>query len=156
MDNYQRMLDLVVNFFGTRNDLDQISVTDEEREHLEKIHPATMTEVANDDGPILWLLILPTTTVLMEQFISGALTEKQLLDQTPVGIAYDAIYLCSVYVLPEFRKQGLAKKTTLEAVNKIRADFAIKSLFYWPFSNEGKDLALSISKELNLPLHERT
>lgn len=156
MDNYQRMLDLVVNFFDTRNDPDQISVTDVEREHLEKIHPATMSEVANEDGPILWLLILPTTTALMEQFISGALTEKQLLDQTPVGIAYNAIYLCSIYVLPEFRKQGLAKKTTLEAIAKIRANFPIKDLFYWPFSDEGKELALSISKELNLPLHERT
>lgn len=150
------MLDLVVNFFGTREDDGQISVTDEEREHLLAIHPATMKEVANDDGPILWLLIFPTTTALMNDFIAGKITEKELLLQTPLNVPYDTIYLCSVYVLPEYRNQGLSKKTMTEAINEIRADHPIQSLFYWPFSSEGKNLAVTIAKELNLPLYERT
>lgn len=155
MKNYERMIKLVTEFFGTRTDPDQISVTDTEREHLQQIHPATMTEVANEEGPILWLLIIPTTAAIMNDFLAEKITEKQLLEQTKPGISYDAIYLCSIYVLPEFRKQGLAKKTAIDAVNQVRENQPIKALFYWPFSEEGKEAAMAISKELGLPLYER-
>jgi hypothetical protein len=154
-DNFNRMLTLVNEFFDTRNDPDQISVSAGERKKLEYIHPSTLSERANEDGPIVWILMVPTTHGIMERFISGAITEKQLLEETPIGAPYDAIYLCSASVLPEFRHKGLAKKVTLEAINTIRKDNPIKELFYWPFSDEGRALANAVAQEVGLPLYER-
>jgi len=155
MKNYERMIKLVTAFFGTRTDPDQISVTDEERERLEQLHPATFSEVANDDGPIVWLLIFPTTKALMNLFLEEKLTERELLEQTQPGDNFEAVYLCSAYVLPEFRKQGLTQKLTLDAIKSMQKDHAIKALFYWPFSEEGKRLAQTVAAELALPLLER-
>jgi hypothetical protein len=153
--NFERMIALVNEFFDTRNDPDQISVTEEQREHLAQIHPNTLSEVSNDDGPIVWILLFPTLQGLMQQFLTGSITERQLLEQTPVGGAYDCIYLCSASVLPEFRHKGLAMQTTLNAVNEIRSAYNIKSLFYWPFSEEGRHLAQKVATITGLPLYER-
>ena len=91
----------------------------------------------------------------MLRFISGAMSEKGLVDGTPVGATYDAIYLCSASVLPEYRHKGLAKKTTIEAINAIRKDNPVNSLFYWPFSEDGRKLAEAVAAEVGLPLFER-
>ena len=153
--NFERMIALVNEFFDAKNDSEQISVTPEERTRLEEIHPDTMSELANEDGPIVWVLLIPTTTAVMERFISGRITEKQLLQETQPGAAYDAIYLCSASVLPEFRNKGLGKKVTVDAIHNIMQDHQIKTLFYWPFSNEGRSLAGSVARAVGLPLLER-
>ena len=155
-DNFNRMIQLVTEFFDTRNDPDQISVSPEERDKLEAIHPATLSEFANEDGPVVWILLIPTTEAIMNRFIKGEITEKQLLQETQPGGVYDVIYLCSASVLPEFRLNGLAKKITIEAINNIRKDHPIKSLLCWPFSTGGKALAQSIAKEVGLPLFEKS
>src|SRR5437660_1649858 len=99
-DNFTRMIELVTTVFDTRNDPDQISVTPDERERLQQIHPATMSELASEDGPIVWILVIPTTRVIMEQFLKGKISEKELLQKTDPGDTYNAVYLCSASVLP--------------------------------------------------------
>jgi hypothetical protein len=153
--NFERMIALVNEFFDTRNDPDQISVSAEERTRLEQLHPATMSEMSNEDGPIVWILLVPTTRPIMDRFLAGAISEKQLLMETQPDISYDAVYLCSASVLPEFRHKGLAKKVTTEAINSIRADHRIDCLFYWPFSDEGQLLAQTIANGQQLPLYEK-
>ena len=153
--SFERMIQLVNEFFDTRNDPDQISVSNEEREKLEQIHPATLSEYADESGPIVWILLIPTTRAAMERFVKGTITEKQLLEETKPGDVYDAIYLCSASVLPEYRHKGLAKKITTDAINSIRKDHKITSLLYWPFSAEGKRLAQSIAEDTGLPLLEK-
>ena len=154
-DNFERMIQMVTAFFDTKNDPEQISVTQEERSKLAAIHPATLSELANEDGPMVWILMVPTTKQTMVRFLKGTITEKQLLEETKPGDSYDAIYLCSASVLPEFREKGLAKKLTVDAINSICKDHPIKSLFYWPFSNEGKSLAQAVAKETGLSLTEK-
>ena len=151
-NNFERMMTVVNDTFDTRNDPDQISVDEEQRERMAQIHPATLSELANEDGPIVWILMIPTTTSIMDRFVNGTISEKQLLFETQPGTDYDTIYLCSASVLPEFRNKGLAKKVTLEAIEKIRESHAIKALCYWPFSEEGELLAMSVAKDLDLPL----
>ena len=153
--SFERMIQLVNECFDTRNDPDQISVSNEEREKLEQIHPATLSEYADKSGPIVWILLIPTTRAVMERFVKGTITEKQLLEETKPGDVYDAIYLCSASVLPEYRHKGLAKKITTDAINSIRKDHKITSLFYWPFSAEGKRLAQAIAEDTGLPLLEK-
>lgn len=149
------MLQLVNEFFDTKNDPDQLDVDQEMIEHLQEMHPATLSEVTEGDGPIVWILVIPTLHYIMQRFISGKISEKQLLDETPMGMPYDAVYLCSASVLPEHRHKGLAKKTTIKAINDICNDYPVKSLFYWPFSDEGRRLAKSVAIETGLPLFER-
>lgn len=154
-NNFERMIELVTSAFDMRNDPDQISVTPAERAKLEALHPATLSELANDDGPIVWILLVPTTQALMHRFIAGAISEKQLLEQTHPGDALDTIYLCSASVLPEFQHKGLAKKVALDAIHRIQAHHPVNALFYWPFSEGGKATALSLARTLGLPLFEK-
>ena len=153
--NFERMLLLVGEFFDTKNDPDQLDVTEEDRQLLLALHPATMSEYVDGDGPVVWIMGIPTTTAIMNRFLEGAISEKQLLYATPVGASYNDIYLCSAAVLPEYRRKGLALKTAMEAIDKMRKDHPVKALFTWSFSEEGKELAKVISQKCNLPLFER-
>ncbi|MCX6134403.1 MAG: hypothetical protein NTU47_11375 [Ignavibacteriales bacterium] len=156
LDNLQRMILLAEEFFETKNDPGQISVTEEVMSTLRKIHPSTLAEKRNDDGPIAWILVLPTTLRLMKEFIAEQINERELLEKTPVGAKYEAVYLCSALVLPEHRGKGLARGLTIQAVKSIQNDHPIQYLFCWPFSNEGKKLADSVAGLLGLSLRSRT
>jgi hypothetical protein len=91
----------------------------------------------------------------MDAFLSKSISEKELFDQTPVGGSYDALYLCSAIVLPEFRRKGIAKELTLEAVEDIRNDHPLTALFVWSFSKEGDLGAEELSRITGLPLFKR-
>jgi len=154
-DNLQRMIRLAEEFFGTRSDPAQISVTPEVSERLRLIHPHALTEERNEDGPIAWMLLFPTTQALKEEFIAGRITERELLEKTPLGGPYTAVYLCSALVLPEFRRKGLATKLVSEALQAILKDHPIDTLFYWAFSGAGEKLARTVSRRFGLPLSRR-
>jgi hypothetical protein len=154
-DNLNRMIALAEEFFDVKNDPDQISVDEETRAQLLAIHPNTMTEVRNDDGPIVWILVIPTTTDVMEQFLARDINEQQLLQKTSPGGRYEAVYLCSALVLPEHRGKGMAKRAAVQAVREIQKQHSIKDLFAWTFSSEGERLAVAIATEVGLPLRLR-
>jgi hypothetical protein len=155
-ENFQRMMQLAEEFFGTRNDPTQISVDRKVMIRLRKIHPSTLIEKRMKKGPIAWILIIPTTKELMKQFIKKNINEHELLNKTPLRMKYEAIYLCSALVLPEHRGKGLAKRCMCKAIKSIQKQHPIKFLFYWAFSAEGKKLAGSVAKEFALPLYKRT
>jgi GNAT superfamily N-acetyltransferase len=150
------MIKLADEFFETKNDPDQISVNEEVMSRLAAIHPATLSEKRDENGPIVWILVLPTTHGLMEKFIAEQINERQLLEKTPIGTRYEAVYLCSALVLPEHRGKGFARAVAVEAVRSVQRDHPIKELFFWPFSTEGKQLANSIARVVNLPLRQRS
>jgi GNAT superfamily N-acetyltransferase len=154
-DNLKRMIALAEEFFDVKNDPDQISVDEKTRTRLLAIHPNTMTEVRNDGGPIVWILVIPTTTDVMEQFLARQINEQQLLQKTSPDRRYEAVYLCSALVLPEHRGKGMAKRAAVQAVREIQKQHPIKDLFAWTFSADGERLAVSIAKELGLPLRLR-
>jgi GNAT superfamily N-acetyltransferase len=154
-ENLARMIQLADEFFGTRNDPAQISVDQKVKVKLRNIHPGTLAEKSTRKGPVAWILVIPTTTGLMRQFIKKEINEQELLNKTPLRVKYDAIYLCSALVLPEFRGKGLAKRLMCKAIKSIQKQHPIKFLFYWAFSVAGKRLANSAAKECNLPLYKR-
>ena len=141
--------------FATKSDPDQLDVDENVIAHLKEIHVATVSEMADDKGPVIWILLIPTTKALMDQFIAREITEQQLADLTPAHSSYEAIYLCSAMVLEEYRHKGLAKKMTRDAIHKMREDHPIETLFVWPFTEEGNGLADAIAKAANLPLLKR-
>ena len=154
-ENLSRMIKLADEFFEAKSDPTQISVNGETMARLQAIHPATMTQRGNRKGPIAWSMVIPTTVELMKQFTSKKINEKELLYNTPLRVKYNALYLCSALVLPEYRGKGVAKRLVVKAVKAIRKKNPIECFFYWEFSVEGKRLAAAIAKEFSLPLYKR-
>jgi len=150
--NYNRMLTLIDEVFATRNDVEQIQVTERQMDKLNRIHKNCLTEFADERGPLIWILLIPTTSLVMQDFLTGKITEKELLENTPIGVPYDVVYLCSATTLPEARNQGKTKQLCLSAIEEIRKNNAIKKLFVWPFTKEGEALAKSIANASSLKL----
>ena len=150
--NYQRMFDLIESVFAYRGDPNQLQVTEEVIEKLQAIHPSTLSEISNENGPLIWVLMIPTTTEVMNNFLNGNFSENDILLNTTPGQKYDCIYLCSVTTLPEMRGKGKTKKLCFDAIQEIRNMHPIQTLFVWAFTKEGEQLADTLAKltELNL------
>ena len=153
--NFERMIQLADDVFAVKNDPDQLDVNQDVLDQLRRIHPATVSEFDDGHGPVAWVLLIPTTLGLMDQFLSHSISEKELYEQTPLDAAYEAIYLCSAMVLEEYRRKGIARQLTLKAIDSIRKDHPIKNLFVWSFTIEGDMTADTISQITSLPLLKR-
>ena len=75
----------------------------------------------------------PTQTSINERSIEKLknIHEQELLENTPVGGRYDALYLCSALVLPEHRGKGMAERLVTGAVRSIIGLSALKER-NWP------------------------
>lgn len=153
--NFERMIQLADDVFATKNDPDQLDVNEEIIEQLLKLHPSTVSEYDDGNGPVAWVLLIPTTLDLMNLFLSKEITEKELFDRTPLDSKYEALYLCSAMVLEEYRRMGIAKQLTLEALEEMRKTHPLKALFVWSFSKEGDLGAETLSRLVSLPLYKR-
>jgi len=149
------MLQLIDEVFATRNDPGQIQVNQKQLKKLQALHPATLSELADDNGPLIWILLIPTTKDIMQDFLSGKITERQLLERTKVPGTYDCIYLCSATTLPEMRGKGKTKELCMKAIREICKDHPVDTLFVWPFTKEGEKLAESIAQECGLRLFKK-
>ena len=78
MDNFARMMQLADEVFAMHDDPTQLQVGPGVLERLYRLHPATRGELLDSDGPIVWVLVIPTTTALMNAFLAGTLTEQEL------------------------------------------------------------------------------
>jgi len=154
--NFERMIQLAEEVFATKNDPDQLDVNQEVIERLHKMHPSTLSEYDDGNGPVAWILLIPTTTELMNRFLESEISEKELFDLTPLETTYEALYLCSAMVLEEYRRKGITKRLALEAIQNIRKDHPLKSLFVWPFSREGDLASETLARLVSLPLYKRS
>jgi ribosomal protein S18 acetylase RimI-like enzyme len=154
-NNLERMIQLADEIFAVRSDPSQLSVNGTVMRRLQRIHPASITQQSTRHGPVAWILVIPTTQKLMEQFIAKKINERELYKNIPLHVKYDAVYLCSALVLPEYRRKGLAKRLMIRAIKSIQKEHPIQSLFYWGFSAEGKKLSSSVARTLYLPLYRR-
>lgn len=149
------MIQLADEFFHVKNDPSQLSIDESVMEQLRALHRSAIQEQTNENGPIAWLIVIPTTKSVMEQFLSGAIGEREILEQTLPGGCYDALYLCSVLLLPEYRGKGIARNLCREAIRSILADHPVRSFFGWAFSPEGRRLAQALAEEFAMPLKWR-
>ena len=153
--NLERMIQLAEDVFAVKNDPTQLDVDQEALERLQKIHPASVSEYTEGNGPIAWLILIPTTKDLMNKFLANKISEKELYKKTQINSNYEAIYLCSALVLEEYRKKGIIKELTCKAILNIKKDHPIKSLFVWAFSKEGDIGAESVARKVQLPLFKK-
>ena len=155
LSNFERMIQLSDEVFSSRTDPDQLNVNENVMEQLQLIHPDTISEYDDGNGPVCWILCIPTSLDLMTQFINQKISEKELYELTPLNAKYEAIYLCSALLLEEFRGKGIAQNLTVKAIESIKTDHSIKALFFWAFSKEGEKLANKVSGLMGLPLYKR-
>ena len=155
LSNFERMIQLADEVFATRNDPEQLDVNEDVLAHLHEIHPATVSEHDDGNGPVAWVILIPTTTELMNKFLCGEISEKQLYELTPLNSTYQTVYLCSAMVLEEYRRQGIARRLVLESLEAIKKDHPIDALFVWTFSKEGLIASEALAKLVNLPLYKR-
>ena len=153
--NYERMLQLAEEIFAFKNDPSQLDVNEEVIGRLIRMHPSTVAEHDDGNGPVAWLLIIPTTQPLMERFLACEISERELFDLTPEDAVYDALYLCSALVLEECRRKGIIRQLAITAIENIRKDHPLKALCVWPFSREGDLAAENIAGLVSLPLYKR-
>ena len=150
--NFKRMMLLIDEVFATRNDPNQIQVTNQDIEKLKLIHPMTLSEVVNESGPIIWLLVIPTTSEIMNDFLANKISEKQLLTLTPLHIKYNVLYLCSVTTLPEFCGKGKTFELCLNTIAGIANENQLEYLLVWPFTKAGEALAVKLANASGLKL----
>ncbi len=155
LSNFERMIQLADEVFASRQDINQLDINEEVLEHLRSIHPDTVSEFDDGNGPVAWLLLIPTTTELMQQFLERKISERQLYELTPLDTTYETLYLCSAMVLEEYRRKGIMKQLALDAIQRICQDHPIQALFVWTFSEEGLLSAQALSHAVMLPLHVR-
>jgi ribosomal protein S18 acetylase RimI-like enzyme len=156
LSNFERLIQLADEVFAVKNDPKQLNVDQQVIERLQKIHPATVSEFDDGNGPVAWVLVIPTTLDLMNKFLGNEISEKELFEQTPLDAAYEALYLCSALVLEEYRRKGIAKRLTLKAIEDIRKNHPLKALFVWAFTKEGDLASEAIARLAGLPLYKRT
>ncbi len=155
LSHFERMIQLAEEVFAAKNDANQLDVNEEVLEHLRKIHPATVSEFDDGNGPVAWLLLIPTTLELMNLFLAGRISERELYELTPLDTPYGTLYLCSAMVLEEHRRRGITKRLALHAIEAIRKDHPIKALFAWTFSQEGLLVSEALARALSLPFHRK-
>jgi len=153
--NYERLINLAEEVFSVKSDPNQLDVNQEVIDRLKRIHSATVSEFSDENGPVAWLLVIPTTPDLMNRFLEMEISEKELFELTPLNSVYEAVYLCSALVLEEYRRKGIAKQLALKAIADISKDHPINALFVWAFSREGDLAAEALAKHSRLPMHKR-
>ena len=155
LSNYERMIQLADEVFSSRTDPDQLNMDENVMQHLQLIHADTMSGYDDGNGPVCWILCIPTTLDLMTKFIDQKISERELYELTPLNTNYEAIYLCSALLLEEFRGKGIAQRLAVKSIESIKIDHPIKALFFWAFSKEGEKLAEKVSGLISLPLYKR-
>jgi len=155
LSNYERLIKLADEVFAVKSDPSQLDVDQDVLIRLKKIHPATISEYNEGNGPCAWVLLIPTTLGLMNRFLANEISEKELYELTPLKAKYDAIYLCSALVLDEYRRKGITKQLALKAIEKMRKKHPLRAAFVWAFSPEGDKAAEMIAQLAGLPLYKR-
>ena len=138
--------------FHAKADPRQIEFTPQDMQHLSSIHPFTLNEKNTSNGPICWVTLIPTSKIIMNEFLSGRIQENQLLSLTHSDTPFESIYLCSALTLPEYRKKGITLEIAVNAIQNICKDSKIEYLFAWPFSMEGRKLCKKIAQQTNIPI----
>jgi len=131
--------DYAERMYGTSADPDQIPINDESYRKITAISPDALLCLEDAQGSLLsWSVCLPTTRELADLFCEGTITEKELFERTPVGITYDALYLCSIITLPEYQRRGYASTLLREGI--ARFPEANTYLCVWAWSKGGRAL----------------
>lgn len=147
-------LKIAEEFFGTEVDPEQIPISEKSFLKLNSYNKNTVLYITDDsDNTLGWSVVVPTSKELMNDFLDKNISEKELFDKTDFS-KVEALYLCSVFVLPKYRGRGYAKNLIKEAIDIFTKDKPL-DLFCWIYSDEGKKLTDSLENESGLNILRR-
>ncbi len=146
---FEKVLKISEDFFGTTTDPDQMPINQESANKLYSIDPDTvMYKFDADNNPIAWIVTVPTSFDTMDKFLHKEITEKQLLDIATSERKNEALYLCGIFVLPEYRRKGYASTLAKESIERLSRGKNI-TLYSWAYSEEGRRLIENLEKQLD-------
>ena len=147
----EKMNTVAMELFHTENDDTQASPTLEKS--LQVINKEKYNFISiNDDNnePIAWSLVMPTSLEVMDNFLSEKITERELLETSRADDKFEALYLFAVIVLPEHRRSGLGQFLFKTQIEYFKEKYNITEFYTWWFSEEGKKLGDSLEKKLGI------
>jgi hypothetical protein len=151
---FTKEMRIAEEIYGTETDPDQMPITLETAHKLEGLFSGWLeTEFDEAGQPISWAVLMPTQRTLAEEFLRGAITEKELLEKTQPQEIYDALYIVSIITVPEHRGKNLSLKVLERAI--ARAPLTADALYFtWPTTPEGKGAikkyAASFEREIKM------
>ncbi len=142
-------------FYGSESHPDHIPIKAESAAKLDSISDNWFNCAFDDNNePISWIVVIPTSIALMKDFITAKITEKQLFDSTSIATPQEALYLCSAFTIPEYRRQGLAMRLILETIGQFEQS-GTKELFAWIYSPEGEQMVTTMQQRYGRKIYIR-
>ena len=145
---------LAEKYFKMEHDPDQIPASIENVRWINKHIPECVNVMKNYQEIIGFTFIIPATRKLMNEFISGKISENSMFEEVKKSVNYrnfETIYLCSAFVKPEYRRKGLALEGFVKSIEILMEKRNIRPiLFYWEYTPEGGRMCKSIADKLNL------
>jgi len=126
-------------YFRTHAGSEQIQIDRGSREWVCARIPECWRIIKHGTEVIGSTFCLPTTADQMQRFISAAISEYELFEEVrPLkSIPGEALYLCSAFVLPAYRGQGLAVAAALQTLTWFCTRNPRPALFAWEYSSDG-------------------
>jgi hypothetical protein len=147
----QKIVNLSEEFFDLTKDPRQVSLTKESFQKFHLLHPKTIIYRLDNGDPMSWIFVIPTSQVLMERFLEGEITERDLLELSEPNDSYDALYLCSAFTVPKHRRKGYVVGLAKEAIDHI-PHTEDAHFFAWPISSEGEQIIKKLEKILGISI----
>ena len=148
----QKIMTITERFFETATDPEQIPTKKDSLRKLLALHPGTFQYRIENNEPVSWVMVLPTSNALAEKFLQDQITERELLDMTEPQPEYDAIYLCAAFTVKGYRRKGHVLDMLKDALCTIPHAQNVK-IFAWPYSDEGEFLIRRLERELGTTIH---
>lgn len=150
-----QILTIGETFFKAESDPTQIPLTKDATEKILSLSQKAILCKFDDNKALMgWVTVIPTYKQLAEKFLSGEITERQLLEETLPNTHYDALYLCAAFILPEHRGKGHAFSMLTEVISTAPCP-SDAFLFAWPYSEEGRQLVQRMEQTTGRKVHLR-
>jgi len=148
---------LAESYFKTKQNKTQIETSRKNSLWAYKKIPNSLNIIRNDRKIIGFVWIIPCSKSLMNKFLRKKISEaklfKKLQEQKIDEDNFESLYLCSSFIIPEYRRKGLATKAAIKTIRKLTQKRKIKPiLFSWPYSKEGKLTILKAKNTINIKL----
>lgn len=158
----QQILQYAEDFFGTQDDPNQLPATQEAFEQLVALDPRAITIELDENSDLIgWMVAMPTSKKQMDAFVAEAITERELFEaaierqEHGAEAAAEAVYLCAVFVLPAFRKQGFGRGLVQKAVRSYTKENPQTAFYTWPWSCPGRKVVKKIADQEGIEVLER-
>src|SRR3989338_8115812 len=102
---------LAEEYFKMEADPGQIPATMENVRWINRHIPECVNVIKDGRKMIGFTFIIPADKKIMNQFINGKISENEMFEEIKNSVDYsnfDTIYLCSAFIKPEYRNNGLA------------------------------------------------